>query len=349
MSNKQRGEKIRRQILRDVKYHPSDIVRHISQLFTITPQAVGNHIQRLEKEGYIESTGARKGKRYFLGDIRNYGSYFKVDLDHDEYKLWREHFSFVTEGLKENIYDICQYGFTEMVNNVIDHSGGKEFYVRIKRTSDNITIDVVDFGEGIFKRIKRMCNLGDERESLLELSKGKFTTDPDHHSGEGIFFTSRAFDEFFIDSKGLQFTHNRKLVYDFFDVSGIGDGEKLGTHVFMRIARDSERDLNSIYQEFGIGPDDYRFSKTIIPVRLAQYDDDKLVSRSQAKRLLSGLEKFQNIILNFEGVPSIGQSFADEIFRVYKLAHPEKILLADMMNPQVELMVNRVSTEGEGE
>ena len=345
MNNKERGEKIRRQIVRDVKYHPSDIVRHIAQLFSITPQAVGNHIKRLEKEGYIESTGSRKGKRYFPGDIRHYSSYFKVSADHDEYKLWREQFSSVTEGLKENVYDICQYGFTEMVNNVIDHSGGEEFYARIIRTSDNITIDVLDLGEGIFRRIKRLCNLDDERESLLELSKGKFTTDPDNHSGEGIFFTSRAFDEFFIDSKGLQFTHNHKLVYDFLDVSGFGDGQELGTHVFMKIARDSERVLDSIYKEFGIGAEDYRFSKTIVPVRLAQYDNDKLVSRSQAKRLLSGLEKFQNIILNFEGVPSIGQSFADEIFRVYKLAHPEKILLPDKMTHEVELMVNRVSTE----
>jgi len=347
MNNKERGEKIRRQIVRDVKYHPSDIVRHIAQLFSITPQAVGNHIKRLEKEGYIESTGSRKGKRYFPGDIRDHSSYFKVSADHDEYKLWREQFSSVTEGLKENVYDICQYGFTEMVNNVIDHSGGEEFFVRIIRTSDNITIDVLDLGEGIFRRIKRLANLDDERESLLELSKGKFTTDPDNHSGEGIFFTSRAFDEFFIDSKGLQFTHDHELVYDFLDVSEFGDGEEVGTHVFMKIARDSDRDLNSLYQEFGIGPEDYRFSRTIVPVRLAQYDDDKLVSRSQAKRLLSGLEKFQNIILDFEGVPSVGQSFTDEIFRVYKLAHPEKILLATKMNHDVELMVNRVSNEGE--
>jgi DNA-binding transcriptional ArsR family regulator len=347
MNNKQRGERIRRQIVRDVKHHPSDIVRHISLLFSITPQAVGNHIMRLEKEGYIESTGSRKGKRYFPGDIRSHRAHFKVNVDNDEYKLWKEYYSFVTEGLAENVYDICQYGFTEMVNNVIDHSGSDRFYISIYRTSDSIVINVLDYGEGIFRRIKRLCNLSDERESLLDLSKGKFTTDPDNHSGEGIFFTSRAFDEFFIDSKGLQFTHNHELVYDFLDVSDYGDHEEPGTHVFMKIARDSDRNLNSLYQEFGIGPEDYRFSKTIIPVRLAQYDNDKLVSRSQAKRLLSGLEKFKNIILDFEGVPSIGQSFTDEIFRVYKLAYPDKNLLATRMNHDVELMVNRVSTEGE--
>lgn len=347
MNNKQRGEKIRRQIVRDVKYHPSDIVRHISSLFSITPQAVGNHIKRLEKEGYIESTGSRKGKRYSLGDVRSHIGLFKLNEENDEYKLWREQFSFVTEGLKENIHDICQYGFTEMVNNVIDHSGGDQFYISLKRTSDHIVINVIDFGEGIFRRIKRLGKLSDERESLLELSKGKFTTDPDNHSGEGIFFTSRAFDEFFIDSKGLRFTHDQDFVYDFLDISEYGDSEDQGTHVYMRIARNSDRDLNSLYRDFGIGPDDYRFSKTIIPVRMAQYDNDKLVSRSQAKRLLTGLENFENIILDFEGVSSVGQSFTDEIFRVYRLNYPDKSVLAINMSQDVELMVNRVSTEEE--
>lgn len=72
-----------------------------------------------------------------------------------------------------------------------------------------------------------------------------------------------------IGSKGLQFTHDHKLVYDFQDVSDFGEGEELGTHVFMKIARDSERVLDSIYQEFGIGPEDYRFSKTIVPVPIS--------------------------------------------------------------------------------
>jgi len=345
MNNKKRGENIRRQILRDVKYHPADIARHIGSKFSITPQAVYSHIKRLENEGFVTSTGTRKGKRYFLGDVREHRAFFKVEEDRDEYKLWRDHFSFITEGINNNVHDICQYGFTEMVNNVIDHSGGSEFYIIFKRTLSNLYINVLDDGEGIFRRIKRLCNLGDERESLLELSKGKFTTDPDNHTGEGIFFTSRAFDKFFIDSKEIRFSHDHEHVYDFLDVSEFGDGDELGTHVFMKIARDSERDIDELYKEFGIGPEDYRFSKTIVPVRLAQYDNDKLVSRSQAKRLMAGLDKFENIILDFDQVPSIGQSFADEVFRVYRLAHPEMLLVPVKMEPGVEIMVNRALAE----
>jgi hypothetical protein len=35
-----------------------------------------------------------------------------------------------------------------------------------------------------------------------------------------------------------------------------------------------------------------------------------------------GLEKFTEVTLDFQGVDSIGQGFADEIFRVFTRMHP---------------------------
>ena len=55
-----------------------------------------------------------------------------------------------------------------------------------------------DDGEGIFKKIKNALNLLDEKQAVLELAKGKLTTDPSRHTGEGIFFTSRAFNDIFV-------------------------------------------------------------------------------------------------------------------------------------------------------
>ena len=181
MNNKERGEKIRRQIIRDVRHHPTDISKHISKIFSITPQAVNNHIKKLEKEGWLRSSGIGKGKKYFLGDLREHKSLFPLSEEFTEDGVWRNHYSFIFEGLPENIVDICHYGFTEMVNNVIDHSGGEHFYVSTVRDKEKITISVIDDGEGIFKKIKRLCDLNDERQVLFELSKGKLTTDPDNH------------------------------------------------------------------------------------------------------------------------------------------------------------------------
>ncbi|MES9828790.1 MAG: DUF4325 domain-containing protein [Candidatus Thiodiazotropha sp.] len=339
MNNRERGEKIRRQIVRDVGHHPTDISKHIANLFSITPQAVNNHIKRLEKEGWLSSTGSGKGKRYFLGDSRKHNSLFPLTDEFTEDGVWRDHFSFVFDGLPENIFDICHYGFTEMVNNVIDHSSGEHIFISAIRDQEKIMIFVMDDGEGIFRKIKRLCELSDERQALLELSKGKLTTDPDNHTGEGIFFTSRVFDQFEIDSRGIKFSHDDSFEFDYILETNITSSE-VGTAVYMLINRDCERNIQTVFDDFA-GPDEFQFNKTVIPVRLAQYGTEKLVSRSQAKRLLARIERFQYVIFDFEGVSAIGQAFADEIFRVYAQNHPDIALLPDNMVPNVEKMVRR--------
>ena len=340
MSNKERGERIRRQILRDVKHHPSDITKHIAKIFSITPQAVNSHVKRLEKEDKLASSGIGKGKRYFLGDIREYQSLFPLADEFAEDSVWRNHYSFVFEGLPENILDICHYGFTEMVNNVIDHSGGTEVFISVLRNKDNILIYVMDDGEGIFRRIRRLCELSDEKQALFELSKGKLTTDPDNHTGEGIFFTSRVFDEFEIDSKGITFTHDDSYEFDYLLEPALSRDDA-GTIVSMLIQRNSQREIQNVFNAYTAGPEDFQFNKTVIPVRLAQYENEKLVSRSQAKRLLTRIDKFQNVIFDFEDVSAVGQAFADEIFRVYSQKHPKIILFPINMEENLSKMVNK--------
>jgi hypothetical protein len=187
--------------------------------------------------------------------------------------------------------------------------------------------------------------LHDERQALFELSKGKLTTDPDNHTGEGIFFTSRVFDEFEIDSKGVKFSHDNQFEFDYILDSEISRNEA-GTAVYMLIRRYSDRDIQAVFDDFA-GPDEFQFNKTVIPVRLAQYGNEKLVSRSQAKRLLVRIERFENVVFDFDGVSAIGQAFADEIFRVYAQNHPNIALLPVKMETNVEKMVSRaISSKG---
>lgn len=339
MNNKERGEKIRRQIVRDVRHHSTDISKHIAKIFSITVQAVNSHIRRLENEGWLESSGTGKGKRYFLGDIRVHKSMFPLTKGLTEDGVWRDQYSFVFEGVPENIVDICHYGFTEMVNNVIDHSDGKHIYISTIRDEEKIMIFVLDDGEGIFRKIKRLCGLSDERQALFELSKGKLTTDPENHTGEGIFFTSRVFDQFEIDSKGVKFSHDNQFNFDYILETEFSENEA-GTAVSMLINRDSDCNLQVVFDDYA-GPDEFQFNKTVIPVRLAQYGTEKLVSRSQAKRLLIRIERFENVIFDFEGVSVIGQAFADEIFRVYANNHPNTVLLPVKMTLNVKKMIDR--------
>ena len=114
-----------------------------------------------------------------------------------------------------------------------------------------------------------------------------------------------------------------------------------GTLALMRLANDSVRTLREIFVYFA-APEEYTFAKTLVPVRLAQHEGEKLVSRSQAKRLTMRFERFQTVVLDFAGVEEIGQGFADEVFRVFQQAHPETALLPIHMTPAVEGMFKRV-------
>jgi signal transduction histidine kinase len=89
--------------------------------------------------------------------------------------------------LPQNVRDIWHYGVTEMVNNAIDHSASPEVRVGLRRNALFTAVAVADDGEGIFLKIQRALGLYDAREAILELAKGKLTTAPQNHSGEGIF------------------------------------------------------------------------------------------------------------------------------------------------------------------
>ena len=109
----------------------------------------------------------------------------------------------------------------------------------------------------------------------------------------------------------------------------------------MAIAADSPRTARQVFDAFSSGPDEYAFAKTVVPVRLAKVGDENLISRSQAKRLLLRVDRFRCVMLDFEGVTTIGQAFADEIFRVFSNEHPEVELVAIHAVPEVQQMIRR--------
>jgi hypothetical protein len=225
-----------------------------------------------------------------------------------------------------------------MVNNAIDHSEGTHVSVHLLRDQKQVTMAIVDDGVGIFKKISAALSLPDERLALLELSKGKLTTDPTRHSGEGVFFTSRMFDHYQIVSGGLVFDH---LDHEPDDVLFDVDDPDSGTTVNMRIYLASQRSMSDIYAKYSSGPDEHTFAKTIVPVRMARIGEENLVSRSQAKRLLQRIDRFRCVLFDFDQVPSVGQAFADEIFRVFASDHPDIELIAIHAAAEVQQMIRR--------
>ena len=331
-----RGADIRRFILNHVEKHPKDVSKLTAVHFGISRQAISKHLQKLTAEHALTETGNTRSRSYKLAALSQWRRVYEISPGLSEGAVWAADIRAVLAQLPENVLSIWQYGFTEMFNNAIDHAGGTAITVTVSRTAANTEMLMHDDGVGIFKKIQTSLGLLDERHAVLELAKGKFTTDPKNHSGEGIFFSSRMFDKFRILSGGVFFSH------DFGDDEDwILDGApQKGTYVRMQLSNHTARTMTKVFDQFTSG-DDYGFNKTIVPVELAQYGDDKLISRSQAKRLLARVELFKTVMLDFSGVEMIGQAFADEIFRVFSNAHPEIELIPVHANSAVKRMIAR--------
>ena len=113
-----------------------------------------------------------------------------------------------------------------------------------------------------------------------------------------------------------------------------------GTSVFFVLDKNTERTILQVFQEYT--NDDYIFDKTTITVHLAkEYMGELFISRSQARRILLNAEKFRVIFLDFSEVDTIGQAFADEIFRVYKNKNPGIQIIPINTNAEVEFMIKR--------
>ena len=334
-----RGEDIRRFILEHVEKHPNDVSKVASKHFDITRQAVNKHLRRLVYEKSITETGETRKRAYKLAPLVEWRKAYDISPGLEEHVVWDQDIAPTLGPLPENVMDIWHYGFTEMLNNAKDHSTGTMIMVGIAKTAVDIHMQITDNGVGIFKKIQQALNLPDQRYSVFELAKGKLTTDPEHHTGEGVFFSSRMFDRFAIASDQTYFGHTFGDETDWIFVSEFAGG----TSVFMELSSHTHRTEKEIFDKY-TSVEDFGFNKTVVPVKLAQYGNDKLISRSQAKRVVARLELFKIILFDFTGVLTIGQAFADEIFRVFAKEHPGIEIHAIHDNSEVKRMIERART-----
>mgnify|MGYP001765995543 CR=1 FL=1 len=308
----------------------------LAENFGVSRITAARMLKALVQDKWLASSGSTRPV-YRLGENRQViKSYALPGID--ESVIWVHDFAPMFD-LKDNVANIAHYGFTEMLNNANDHSEGTKVLVRVAARNGLLHIAIVDNGMGIFEKISRAMNLPDKRLAILELSKGKFTTDPSNHSGEGIFFTSRMFDQFQIEANDLHYDHDVRDEHDW--LLEIDDLTKYGTAIYMAISLDSDRTAKQAFDKFSSTDNDYGFDKTVVPVRLAKIGNENLVSRSQAKRLVARFEGFKTVLLDFTGIEEIGQAFADEIFRVFASTHPSVELVPIHAADPVTQMIHR--------
>jgi hypothetical protein len=339
---RKRGKDLRQFILENVETNPREFVALTIQKYNITRQAVHKHIRILIKQGVLIRV---KNGQYELHPQEEWSTTIAISDKTSEDVIWRNEITSRMGQLPDNALGIWHYGFTEMFNNVIDHSESKTVFVGIKKTAHSTELFISDFGIGIFNKIRHAMSLLDERHAVLELTKGKLTTDPTRHSGEGIFFTSRMFDKFSILSGGVFLSHNYGNDEDWILEN---QENQSGTWISMKLKNNTSRTTKEIFDKFTSG-DNFGFTKTVVPVRLAQYGNEKLISRSQAKRLLERIDRFKIVLFDFNEVESIGQAFADEVFRVFAKQHPHIEIIPINANDPVMQMIQRAWSHDEAD
>ncbi|MBU4502425.1 MAG: DUF4325 domain-containing protein [Nanoarchaeota archaeon] len=334
-------EKILRFAQAHIKFRTSDVVSGLGGQYS--RPYVSQKINLLHKKGFLARAGSGAHVHYALpskADALVNRIHRRVrNIELKEHEVMEDLIGktpFLTD-LKENLSSIFDYAFSEMLNNAIEHSRSKWIEVSVEENETYLTFIIRDFGIGVFRSVMGKRKLKSALAAIQDLLKGKVTTQPQSHSGEGIFFTSKVADTFTLESYGYQLEINTEIK-DIF----VGEVKSIkGTKVTFKISLKSNRHLNEVFRAYQSEPDSYAFDKTEVHIRLYKMGTVH-ISRSQARRVLVGLEKFKKVVLDFDRVPAVGQAFVDEVFRVFIQKHPKIELKPINTNEAVKFMIRRV-------
>ncbi len=320
-------------LLEKIAAGTESISKTVAQALKVSPNTINTYIKELLEQNIIS-----KQKRGEYQLVKKKYQYFlqrsKGHLDTDTYAFdvcLRKHIC----EFGRNVQEIWAYTFSEMINNVVDHSQAENLLVQVEQDYLNTKVLIYDNGVGIFEKIKDHFHLPSLDEAICELFKGKLTTDSANHSGEGIFFSSKLMDSFFILSSKKVFTNNK---YDNDWVYDVPTDEGNGTCVIMSLSNFSHKQSKEVFDAYSNV--DGGFIRTKIPLK--NIFDASPVSRSQAKRICNRLERFREVVLDFEGIDWMGQGFAHQIFVIFKREHPDICLITEHMSEAVEKMYYHV-------
>jgi anti-sigma regulatory factor (Ser/Thr protein kinase) len=304
-----------------------------AKVLHLSRQAIHKHLDAMTASGELERTGAGRAVRYArcFAWTRTYST-----RGLDEAIVWEDLRASIEElaPIGDTTESVMQYVVTEMVNNAIDHSESDTVQLRMRLDGDYVALDIVDGGVGVFARIVDGTDIDRELEAAQQLTLGKVTTWPERHTGEGIFFSSRAVQVFRIEANGIRLTFDNERE----DWAIGSEPSQRGSTIHVEVNPDRVEPIVTVFNRFA--ETDRGFDTTSTVVRLFE-TGVRFVSRSEAKRLAPGLEPFRRAILDFAGVTEVGQGFVDELFRVWAGAHPDTTLEPINASDAVQFMIDR--------
>jgi anti-sigma regulatory factor (Ser/Thr protein kinase) len=329
-----------------VARHGADLPAALMQHLGVSRRRAGTLLRQLVAMGWLRCEGPGRRPQYRPGALRQVVRRYALDGLQEDLP-WRRDFAPHLD-LPPQALRLLQHAFTELLNNAVDHSGGTRVTVSVRQTPLHVQLLVSDDGCGLFRRVAEQLALDDPRLAMFELSKGKLTTQPDRHAGQGLFFVSQLADIFDLHANDAAFQQRRDEQTLWHAVRPMAPQ---GTSVYVAIALDTQRSLDALRLAHSAcadapgtdlaDPARCRFERTRVPLQLLA-GGATLASRAEARRVASRLTQFGAAELDFAGIGDVGQGFADELFRVFGRAHPQLALVPTGMAPPVAAMVDSV-------
>jgi anti-sigma regulatory factor (Ser/Thr protein kinase) len=331
---------VTRWITAAVLAHPDGLAAHLATRLAISRRSAATLIRRLEAAQWIARDGTSRHARWRPGLLRQaVHRYALADLD--EALPWARDFAPLFT-LNPTVARNAQHGFTELLNNAIDHSGGTCVTVSVRQTPTHLQLLVSDDGCGLFDRIGEAFHIADPALAMLALSKGKLTSQPERHTGRGLYFTARIADVLDLHANHHAFQHRAWQRHQWQRTRAMPHP---GTSVFVAIALDSTLGLDEVMRAHSADGLGMRFERTVVPLRLMTAAQVGLESRAQARCVAERLGQFRRAEIDFSGIATIGHAFADELFRVIPRAHPALQLVPVHATAQVTALIDSVTPD----
>jgi len=318
--SKSQSDSIRQFIVANVTESPRTISRMVCDAYGLSRQAANRHLDSLVDAGSLEETGRTRGKQYKLLVQQHFDKKFRVTPLLDDEVIWTDYVAPLLAHVSDNVIAICQYGLGELVQNALVHADPERLHVSVNVTGASVDISVVDDACGSFRSLADVLTSADLSAAALDLSKGGLTSKPQSHTGKGLFYVARMFDSFTIQSENITLSLRerdqlRTIVTQPFSIRG--------TSVQMSIAANTVTSPGDVLDTYTTDSGGLR---TFIAASLLGHGI-ALMTRRQGRELLHRVEHFEEAIIDFAGVDTVGPAFADEVFRVFRAEHPAVSLI----------------------
>ncbi len=299
-------------------HHGDELPAHLVQRLQISRRQAMLLLKRLQDMQWVQGCGTPRAPRFVPGPLRQVVKRYPLaGLQEDA--PWRQDFA-PCFNLPPALQAMAQHAFTELLNNAIDHSGGGSVTVSMRQTPLQLQLLVSDDGVGLFRRVAEHFALDEPAVAMLELAKGKLTSDPDRHCGHGLFFTAQLADVFDLHANAAAF---QRRGWDGGRWHAQRPATRAGTSIYWAVSIDTPRTLEDVLRAHSASGRSYAFDRTRVPLSLlAAQGAPQLASRAEARRAASRLDRFSAVELDFTGVEQLGHGFADELFRVFGRRHP---------------------------